>query len=176
MDDFDFDGKELPFDLGELKNSLERVENAVSEEKRKSQGEPFDEFLTAYLNIEPDSKEGLKLKEQYFAIIEGLVSGEGTISDRIITFLDSEFLYSILTVSNLQYEREIRRFISSLISIITDASKEAHHNESRFIERVLHRGISSTSYIDSDARKSGELVKSIVQAFKAPIMAAMNGE
>ena len=135
------DKEPATFDFESLQNSLRILKKSIRDEQRKAQRELFRSFMSEVLKLNPEDEAFINLEEEYVRELDALSNDDVPLKQRIEGFINSDFLYSVLTVKNLSYEREIKSFLKNLRILISNTAKESSESNMQFIHNFLERSL-----------------------------------
>ena len=160
---------EARFNVDQLRFSLGKLKDTIKEEQQKAQREVFRNFLVDVLKMDLEDEGAKILENQYMDSLDKLSDDDIHLKERISHFIESDFLYSILTYKNLSYEREIKSFLQRLTALIHATNKEASESEMAYITAFLSTGLKDvTSMIDGKDIPS-DVVGVILESLSNPL-------
>ena len=158
-------------ELDALRKNLRQLKGTLENQRKKAQNELFDNFLEEIMKIDLRDDKADSMREEYLNSLTSLSNEENPLSERISTFLDSDFLLGVLTHKNLRYEREIKRFLNQLNELLSSVSKEGATKDSQFMERYFKTALSGVMDIvePSEAETHEQIATMIVGALQEPL-------
>lgn len=161
--------EEATLDFNQLKSCLSSLKDSIKVEQQKAQREIFRSFMGEVLRLDSNDEGFIDLENQYIEQLNHLSDDNNPLNKRVADFVNSDFLYSLLTVKNLRYEREIKSFLKNLQILVKNTTKEASENDMRFIQSFFERGLTDiSSNIHKDTIPS-DVPQEILDSLKAPI-------
>ena len=102
--------------------------------------------------------------------VKELADEEIGLPERLQNFINSDFLYTLLTYRNLRYEREIKKFLRHLSELLVTTSKEGETRDFKSLEHFFNRSIMGALDIiePETAENREEIVSMIVNAIGQP--------
>ena len=161
--------KEAQFDFESLRNSLVSLQDSIRQEQRKAQRELFRSFMSEVLKIDFNDEAFIELEESYVKELDALANDDVPLSQRIESFVNSDFLYSVLTVKNLSYEREIKSFLKNLRLLLRNTAKESSETDMQFIQSFMERSLHDISSGIQSGKIPDDVPASIVSSLAEPI-------
>ena len=161
--------EEARFNADQLRSSLGKLREKIKEEQQKAQRDIFRNFLVDVLKMDLDDEGAKQLETQYIESLNLLSDETRDIKERISLFIESDFLYSVLTYKNLSYEREIKSFLNRLTTLIHATSKESSETDMAYITAFLSTGLKDvTSMIDGQDIPP-DMAKVILNSLSSPL-------
>ena len=161
--------EEARFNAEQLKSSLGKLKEKIKEEQQKAQRDVFRNFLVDVLKMDLDDEGAKSLEEQYIESLNLLSDEDTDISGRILAFIQSEFLYSVLTYKNLSYEREIKSFLTRLTNLIQATTKESSESDMAYITTFLSAGLKDATSIIEGQDIPPDMAKVILNSLASPL-------
>ncbi len=158
-------------DLDALRNNLRELKKTLDKQREEAQNELFNNFLDEIMKLDLNDKKAESLRKEYLDSLQHLSDEERPLGDRVSEFIESDFLYGVLTHKNLRYEREIKRFLNHLNDMLASASQEGATKESKFIERYFSNALSGVLDIiePEEAEGNKQMAEMIVGALQEPL-------
>jgi hypothetical protein len=160
---------EARFNADQLRSSLGKLKEKIKEEQQKAQRDVFRNFLVDVLKMDLDDEGAKHLEEQYVESLNVLSDETKDIKDRISTFIESDFLYSVLTYKNLSYEREIKSFLTRLTTLIHATTKESSESDMAYITAFLSTGLKDVTSIIEGQDIPPNMAKVILNSLSSPL-------
>jgi hypothetical protein len=162
-------GTEARFDMSQLQSSLLLLKGCIRDEQQKAQREVFKSFMAEVLRLDAHDEAFIELEESYIVQLELLANDENPLGERVNDFVHSDFLYSVLTVKNLRYEREIKSFLKNLQTLIKNTTKESSESDMQFIQSFLDLSLKGVAN-NLDKDESGlDIPQQIVSSLGIPL-------
>tara|TARA_B100001778_G_scaffold278058_1_gene241877 strand:- start:2501 stop:3022 length:522 start_codon:yes stop_codon:yes gene_type:complete len=157
------------FNIEQLRFSLGKLKDTIKEEQQKAQREIFRNFLVDVLKMDLNDEGAKHLEEQYIQSLDVLSDDDIELKERISQFIESEFLYSILTYKNLSYEREIKSFLQRLTKLIQATSTESSESEMAYVTSFLSTGLKDVVSIIEGQDIPPDMVGVILESLSNPL-------
>lgn len=158
-------------DLDALRHNLRHLKQTLDNQREEAQNELFDNFLEEIMKLDLKDNRAELLRKEYLDSLKHLSDEEKPLGERVSQFIESDFLYGVLTHKNLRYEREIKRFLKHLNDLMVSVSQEGATKESKFIERYFANALSGVLDIIEPEEAEGhkEMADMIVGAIQEPL-------
>lgn len=127
--------------LLEQKATLEKYKDLLQMEREVTLKRQFARFMNT-IGIQSD-----KVIDEYYPRFRKTVSvvenEELTIKDRMVSIVESDFLFDLMRLKTASRERELRRITKELSSFMTHAAIEAGDDDSLFLQRLISRSLTT---------------------------------
>ena len=165
----DDNNSEARFDFQQLSSSLSTLRNSIRAEQQKAQREIFRTFMVEVLRLEVNDEAFINLEESYIGQLDQLTNEKVSLHDRVDTFVNSDFLYSVLTVKNLRYEREIKTFLKHLQLVLKNTTTESSENDMRYIQAFLETSLKDISQSITQDDIPTDIPNTIIESLLSPL-------
>jgi len=128
-------------ELDALRANLRNLRMTLDEERNKAHRQLFDNFLQEVLKMDADDPRSETLRQAYITIVKTLADESVPMGERMSIFINSDFLYSVLTHKNLRYEREVKRFLGHLNELLVVSSRENATKDYKFWETLFSQAL-----------------------------------
>ena len=130
----------------------------------------FIDFTENIMGMSPDDERTVLLSNSYMQTVTQLANENVLLHDRLHNFINSDFLYTLLTYKNLRYEREIKKFLKHLNTLLVTTSKEGETRDFKTLEHFFNSSIlGALEIIEPDEAENREqIVTMIVDAIAQP--------
>ncbi len=157
-------------DLDALRNNLRNLQASLANERMKAQKQLFHDFTQNIMGMAPDDERATLLADAYLHTVTQLADESVPIHIRLQSFVNSDFLYSLLVYKNLRYEREIKKFLKHLNDLLITTSQEGETKDFKSLETYFNRAITGAlDLIEPEAAENrDEIVTMIVDAIGEP--------
>ena len=132
---------EATLDLNQFLSCVNTLKDSIRDEQQKAQREIFRSFMGEVLKIDSSDDVFAEMESNYIEELNALADDDIPLSKRVLAFVESPFLYDLLTYKNLRYEREIKSFLKNLQVLLTQTSRESSDSDVKFIHSFLERGL-----------------------------------
>jgi hypothetical protein len=157
-------------DFNALRNNLKNLKLSLENERIKAQQKLFIDFTENIMGMSPDDERTVLLSNSYMQTVTQLANENVLLHDRLHNFINSDFLYTLLTYKNLRYEREIKKFLKHLNTLLVTTSKEGETRDFKTLEHFFNSSIlGALEIIEPDEAENREqIVTMIVDAIAQP--------
>tara|TARA_R110001583_G_scaffold46195_8_gene145200 strand:- start:3234 stop:3740 length:507 start_codon:yes stop_codon:yes gene_type:complete len=157
-------------DFNALRNNLKHLKLSLENERIKAQQKLFIDFTENIMGMSPDDERTVLLSNSYMQTVTQLANENVLLHDRLHNFINSDFLYTLLTYKNLRYEREIKKFLKHLNTLLVTTSKEGETRDFKTLEHFFNSSIlGALEIIEPDEAENREqIVTMIVDAIAQP--------
>jgi len=157
-------------DFNALRNNLKSLKASLENERIKAQEKLFIDFTQNIMGMSPDDERTVLLSDSYMETVKQLANENVLLHDRLHNFINSDFLYTLLTYKNLRYEREIKKFLKHLNTLLVTTSKEGETRDFKTLEHFFNSSIlGALEIIEPDVAENREqIVTMIVDAIAQP--------
>jgi len=157
-------------DFNALRNNLKNLKLSLENERIKAQQKLFIDFTENIMGMSPDDERTVLLSNSYMQTVTQLANEKVLLHDRLHNFINSDFLYTLLTYKNLRYEREIKKFLKHLNTLLVTTSKEGETRDFKTLEHFFNSSIlGALEIIEPDEAENREqIVTMIVDAIAQP--------
>ncbi len=161
---------EITEDFDALRNNLRHLKTSLESERVKAQEKLFTDFTQNIMGMSPDDERTVLLSQAYKTTVKDLANENVPLVNRLDSFINSEFLYTLLTYKNLRYEREIKKFLKHLHTLLITTSKEGETTDFKSMEHYFNRSIMGALEIiePTQAENREDIVSMIVSAIASP--------
>ena len=135
------DNDEATLDLNQFLSCVNALKDSIRDEQQKAQREIFRSFMGEVLKIDSADEVFAEMESNYIEELNALADDDIPLSKRVLAFVESPFLYDLLTYKNLRYEREIKSFLKNVQVLLKQTSQESSDNDVKFIHAFLERGL-----------------------------------
>ena len=163
------DNSKARFDFQQLSSSLSTLRNSIREEQQKAQRDIFRTFMVEVLRLEVNDEAFINLEESYIGQLDQLTNEKVSLHDRVDTFVNSDFLYSVLTVKNLRYEREIKTFLKHLQLVLKNTTIESSETDMRYIQAFLETSLKDISNSITQEDIPTDIPTTIIESLLSPL-------
>ena len=163
------DSGEARFDLQQLTSSLSTLRNSIRDEQQKAQRDIFRTFMVEVLRLKVTDEAFINLEESYISQLDQLTNEKVSLHDRVDTFVNSDFLYSVLTLKNLRYEREIKTFLKNLQGVLKNTTIESSENDMRYIQAFLESSLKDISKSITQDDIPTDIPNTIIESLLSPL-------
>ena len=157
-------------DFDALRNNLKNLKISLENERVKAQEKLFLDFTENVMGMKMEDERTVLLSQAYMTTVRELADEEIQLAERLQNFINSDFLYTLLTYRNLRYEREIKKFLRHLNELLVTTSKEGETRDFKSLEHFFNRSIMGALEIiePENAENREEIVSMIVNAIGQP--------
>ena len=157
-------------DFDALRHNLRNLQASLANERMKAQTQLFHDFTQNIMGMAPDDERATVLADAYLHTVTQLADDSIPLQVRLQSFVNSDFLYSLLVYKNLRYEREIKKFLKHLNDLLITTSQEGETREFKSLEAYFNRAITGAlDLIEPEAAENrDEIVTMIVDAIGEP--------
>tara|TARA_R110000751_G_scaffold91515_2_gene179581 strand:+ start:137 stop:655 length:519 start_codon:yes stop_codon:yes gene_type:complete len=157
-------------DFDALRVNLRTLKLSLENERIKAQEKLFVDFTENIMGMSSDDERTILLSQAYMTTVKDLANEEVALTNRLHDFLNSDFLYTLLTYKNLRYEREIKKFLKHLNQLLVTTSKEGETRDFKSLEGWFNSSIMGALDIiePEEAENREEIVTMIVDAIAQP--------
>ena len=157
-------------DFNALRNNLKNLKLSLENERIKAQQKLFIDFTENIMGMSPDDERTVLLSNSYMQTVTQLANENVLLHDRLHNFINSDFLYTLLTYKNLRYEREIKKFLKHLNTLLVTTSKEGETRDFKTLEHFFNSSIlGALEIIEPDEAENREqIVTMTVDAIAQP--------
>ena len=160
---------EATIDFKQFSSCVNTLKESIRYEQQKAQREIFRSFMSEVLKMDSEEKEFAHMEAQYIEELNRLADDSEPLSQRVLHFVQSPFLLSLLTFKNLKYEREIKSFLKNLQTLLKHTSQEASDNDVKFIHTFLDRGLNDVVMGLTKENLSDNIPQDILSSLAEPI-------
>ncbi len=157
-------------DFDALRDNLKNLKVSLANERIKAQEKLFVDFTQNIMGMSPEDERTVLLSESYMVTVKQLANENVLLHDRLHDFINSDFLYTLLTYKNLRYEREIKKFLKHLNHLLVTTSKEGETRDFKSLEHFFNHSIMGALDLiePEEAENREEIVTMIVDAIAQP--------
>jgi len=157
-------------DFDALRNNLKNLKASLENERVKAQEKLFLDFTQNVMGMDMEDERTILLSQAYMTTVKDLADEAIELPARLQNFINSDFLYTLLTYRNLRYEREIKKFLRHLNDLLVTTSKEGETRDFKSLEHFFNRSIMGALDIiePENAENREEIVSMIVNAIGHP--------
>jgi hypothetical protein len=157
-------------DFDALRNNLKNLKASLENERVKAQEKLFLDFTQNVMGMDMEDERTILLSQAYMTTVRELADEAIELPARLQNFINSDFLYTLLTYRNLRYEREIKKFLRHLNDLLVTTSKEGETRDFKSLEHFFNRSIMGALDIiePETAENREEIVSMIVNAIGHP--------
>ena len=127
--------------LLEQKDTLMKYKDLLEMEREVTLKRQFARFMNT-IGINED-----RIIDEYYPRFRSTVSvvedDDKSIHDRMVSIVESDFLFDLMRLKTASRERELRRITKELSAFMTSAAIEAGDDDSLFLQRLISRSLSS---------------------------------
>ncbi len=160
---------EATLDLNQFLSCVNTLKDSIRDEQQKAQREIFRSFMGEVLKIDSDDEVFAEMESSYIKELNALADDDIPLSKRVLAFVESPFLYDLLTYKNLRYEREIKSFLKNLQVLLTQTSRESSDSDVKFIHSFLERGLNDVVIGLTKENLSDNIPQDILSTLIKPI-------
>jgi len=128
-------------DFDALRNNLKYLKLSLENERVKAQEKLFLDFTQTVMGMDMEDERTVLLSQAYMTTVKELADEEIGLPERLQNFINSDFLYTLLTYRNLRYEREIKKFLKHLNHLLVTTSKEGETRDFKSLEHFFNHSI-----------------------------------
>ena len=145
-------------DFDALRNNLKYLKLSLENERVKAQEKLFLDFTQTVMGMDMEDDRTVLLSQAYMTTVKELADEEIGLPERLQNFINSDFLYTLLTYRNLRYEREIKKFLRHLSELLVTTSKEGETRDFKSLEHFFNRSImGALDIIEPETAENREL-------------------